>query len=289
MKKYALFGGALALVIVTLASIIVLSPRPGASKRGLSPDPDTPRPIAIHQSVWIEELTWMEVRDAIDAGYRTVIVPTGGVEQNGPYLATGKHNVILRATTEAIALKLGDALAAPIVPFVPEGDIEPPTRHMRYPGTISIEEETYEALLRDIVRSLRVHGFQYIVLIGDSGRNQDGMREVAKALNREWGDAAGARVIYVPEYYDWPDRSRWLKKKGYREVDQGIHDELSATAMMLSVDPSSVRMEERVAAGLFSINGVDLAPAEETAATGRALVDYIADVTVAAIEKRRNE
>src|SRR5581483_747644 len=97
----------------------------------------------------------------------------GGVEQNGPYLVTGKHNVILRATTEAIARKLGDALVAPIVPFVPEGDIDPPSLHMKYPGSISVTEATFESLLTEICASLRVHGFRRILLIGDSGGNQD--------------------------------------------------------------------------------------------------------------------
>ena len=138
-----------------------------------SPDPNSPRPIEAVDSVFIEELTWMEVRDAIKAGKTTVIIPTGGVEMNGPYLATGKHNYILRATTEAIARKLGNALVAPIVAFVPEGDIEPATQHMRYPGSISLTEETYERLLTDICASLRAHGFAHIVLIGDSGGNQD--------------------------------------------------------------------------------------------------------------------
>src|SRR5262245_40801507 len=114
------------------------------------PAPDEKRPIAALDSVWIEELTWMEVRDALQAGKTTVIVPTGGVEQNGPYLATGKHNYVLRATSEAIARKLGNALVAPISPFVPEGDIEPPTGHMKYPGTISLTESTYQLLLIDI-------------------------------------------------------------------------------------------------------------------------------------------
>src|SRR5205085_10162159 len=91
-----------------------------------SPDPNTSTPIAAVDTVFTEEMTWMEIRDALKAGKTTIIVATGGVEQNGPYLSTGKHNVILRATTEAIARKLGSALVAPIVPFVPEGDSDPP-------------------------------------------------------------------------------------------------------------------------------------------------------------------
>src|SRR5690242_600339 len=76
----------------------------------VNPDPNLPRPIEAVDAVFVEELTWMEVRDALKAGKSTVIIATGGVEQNGPYLATGKHNYILRATTEAIARKLGNAL-----------------------------------------------------------------------------------------------------------------------------------------------------------------------------------
>src|SRR5262249_713839 len=102
-------------------------PLPGSSPNPPSPDPTIPPPIAGRDSIFIEELTWLEVRDALRAGKTTAIIATGGVEMNGPYLATGKHNYILRATTEAIARKLGDALVAPIVPFVPEGEIDPPS------------------------------------------------------------------------------------------------------------------------------------------------------------------
>src|SRR5258707_8309661 len=164
---------ALALVTVVLAVALL-----AARQTAITPDPNKPRPIDALDSVFVEELTWMEVRDALKAGKTTVIIPTGGVEQNGPYLATGKHNYILRATTEAIARKLGNALVAPIVPFVPEGDIDPPTEHMKYPGSISLTEDTYERLLAEICACFRTHGFLHIVLIGDSGGNQQGMKAV---------------------------------------------------------------------------------------------------------------
>ena len=100
-----------------------------------------PRPIDVYNTIFIEEMTWLEVRDAIKEGKTTAIIASGGIEQNGPYLATGKHDYILRATTEAIARKLGNALVAPIIPFVPEGNIDPPTSHMLYPGTISVSQQ----------------------------------------------------------------------------------------------------------------------------------------------------
>src|SRR3990172_3235934 len=106
-----------------------------------SPALDEPRPIEAVDTVFIEDLTWMEVRDAIQAGKTTVLVASGGGDQNGPYLVTDKHNVVLQAMTESIARKLGNALVAPITAFVPEGDFDPPTGHKRYPGTINLTQE----------------------------------------------------------------------------------------------------------------------------------------------------
>ena len=132
-------------VAAILASFLAAKPDP------MTPDPEGARPIAAVDTIFIEELTWMEVRDAMRAGKDTVIVATGGVEQNGPYTAAGKHNYVLRGTTEAIARKMGNALVAPIVGFVPEGDIDPPTGHMKYPSTVSVTMATYERLITDIM------------------------------------------------------------------------------------------------------------------------------------------
>jgi len=162
---------------------------------------DAPRPIEAVDTVFTEEMTWMEVRDALRAGKTTAIVATGGLEQNGPHVATGKHNFVLRSTTEAIARKLGNALVSPIVPFVPEGKIDPPSGHMWYPGTISLREETFQALLKDICASLKQHGFLDIALIGDSGGNERGMQATADSLNEEWREGT-TRVYHVAEYYE---------------------------------------------------------------------------------------
>jgi len=233
-------------------------------------------------SVWIEELTWMEVRDALREGKTTALIVTGGVEQNGPYLATGKHSIILEATAEAIARKLGNVLVAPIVSFVPEGGLDPPSGHMLYPGTISVRPETFRALLTDIALSLKAHGFADIVLMGDSGGNQEGMGAVAQALSAEW-EGSNTRIHFIPEYYDNPRWKSWLEDQGVMEVDEGLHDDVRHSAIMMLVDPKSVRAEERRAAGLFQINGVALDPIEKTLALARALVDYQAEVTVEAV------
>ena len=120
-------------------------------------------------------------------------MPTGGIEQNGPYVALGKHNYVLTmAPAKAIARELGNALCTPIVKLVPEGGFEPKTGHMRYPGTLTVRDETFQMMLEDVGHSLHVHGFEHIIYIGDSGGNQAGMAAAAAALNERWGEDQGA-------------------------------------------------------------------------------------------------
>ena len=255
----------------------------GAPLAAAAQAPDAPRPIDALNSVWIEELTWMEVRDLIKAGTTTAIISTGGIEPNGPYLATGKHNYVLRGTCEAIARKLGNALCAPINPFVPEGRIDPPSSHMRSPGTISLREETYRALLDDIASSLKVHGFKNIIFIGDSGGNQSGMDAVAKSLNERW--AGAAKAYSIREYYTYSEVNRWMGETlGIKETEQdGYHDDFVITALMMVIDPTTVRYDQRVKANLAKINGVSIAPKEKAIEIGKKLVEFRADHTVKAI------
>jgi creatinine amidohydrolase len=250
------------------------------------PDSESRRPIAARDTVFIEDLTWMEVRDALRSGKDTVIVATGGVEQNGPYLVTGKHNVILRGTTEVIARKL-NALVAPIIPFVPEGDIDPPSLHMKYPGTISVTDETFERLLTDICLSFHTHGFKNIILIGDSGGNQSGMESVAKKLNAK-SDGGPSKAFFIPEYYDFEAITQWLQNQGVVETSEGLHDDFAVTAMMMAVDQESVRTRQRISAGKFRINGINLAPKEKTIEWGKRIIEFRADATVSAYRRQKS-
>ena len=260
---------------------------------------DAPRPIDAGDSLWTEELTWMEVRDAIKAGKTTVLIGTGGVEQNGPYLAGGKHNFVLATVLPEIAKTIGNTLIAPVVKFVPEGAIEPvPRGHMSYPGTISLEPATFEALLTDICRSYKAHGFTDIILVGDSGGNQRGMENVATTLNKRW-EADAARVHYLREYYSEDQWSYdYLRSLGIVQIDKtpgatadrradtrnGMHDDIYYTAQTAVQDPTLIRMNQRVKAGLFSLHGVELAPIEKTVELGRKLAVYRAGITAKAFE-----
>lgn len=246
------------------------------------------RPIAAQNSLWIEELTWMEVRDQIASGYKTIIIPTGGIEENGPFLATGKHNVILQASCPAIAAELGDALCAPIVKFVPEGSIDPPSRAMRFPGTISLQEDTFVALLEDIGSSLKQHGFDHVVFIGDSGGNQTGMRRAADALNARWSQDA-ARAFYVEEFYEpgWTATEAFTERElSIRQTrDDGHHDDIWVTAMMMVTDPQSVRYAQRRERGLDSINGVSISPVEKLQRIGKDMIAFRSKLTAEAIRR----
>ena len=245
------------------------------------------RPIPALDSVWMEELTWMEVRDAIRDGKTTALILTGGVESNGPYLATGKHNYVLRLTGESIARSLGNALIAPIVtlePGRPESPFVPP-------GSVFLSKETYRAVLKDMATSLKSMGFINVIFIGDSGGNQRPMREVSEMLNTEY-EADQARFYFIPEYYDYPAVRRFVKSRGIpEEIDpnesrgsDGIHEEYGIDALMMLVDPSTVRLEQRIEADLATINGISLLPIDKTLAMGKEILGLRVKTTVAAIQ-----
>ena len=249
---------------------------------------DTPNPLPAVDTVWLEEMTWMDVRDALAAGKTTAIIPTGGIEPNGPWLVTGKHNYVLRANCDAIARDLGNAICAPVMELVPEGRIEPPGGHMRSPGTLSLRQETFEAVLTDVAHSLKVHGFTHIIFIGDSGGNRSGMENVATALSARWaGDAA---AIHIPEYYRAPPgtpnvlRDLGVTKEGM--PDDGLHDNPAITLNMMLDDPRSVRWAARVATRPAVINGVSIADLGRSLELAKKVSDARAKRTAEVIRKR---
>src|ERR1700750_2951374 len=196
------------------------------------------------ETVFLEELTWTELRDQIRAGKTTVIVPIGGTEQNGAHMALGKHNLRVRFLSEKIARALGNALVAPVIAYVPEGGLAPPTGHMKFPGTITVPEEAFDKILEYAARSFKLAGFRDIVFLGDHGSYQKDEKAVADRLNREWA-AQLVRVHGVTEYYQASESEfgQLLKSKGYREEEVGTHAGLGDTSLTLAVDPHLVRID----------------------------------------------
>jgi creatinine amidohydrolase/Fe(II)-dependent formamide hydrolase-like protein len=278
-------------VLVIASPERAVSQAPSAAERAAAQEAEharlmaMERPIDAGDSIWIHEMTFLEVRDAQRAGKTTIIVPTGGIEQNGPYQVTGKHEHLNRVHCDAIARKLGNALCAPIIHFVPQGDIDPPSGMLRYPGSIGVSEATYRALLTDVANSFRVTGFEHVVFIGDSGGNQRGMKEVAAELSPKWA-ASKSRIHYIPEYYDWQEATDFATKTlGWKQGNDGFHDDAVTSAMMMIDNPDSVRIKQRMAKGKASVNGIALTPVDKVVAAARQIVNYRVEKTSAAIRK----
>lgn len=208
--------------------------------------------------VFLEALTWTEIRDRIDAGWTTVLIATAGTEQNGPHMVMGKHRYILEYTTDHIARALGNALVSPIITYVPEGSWgDEPTGHMRMPGTITLPEEWFRDLLVHTAKSHAAAGFTDIVFLGDSGGNQRGMSAVAEQLDAEWA-GTGTRAHFIGDYYgkSGDDIDEMLRAEGYTDDQIGSHAGMVDTSQLWFSHPQHVRPEAMVARGGFDGSGV---------------------------------
>ena len=238
-------------------------------------------------SLFLEDLTWTELKQQIGAGKTTVIIPIGGTEQSGPYIALGKHNARVRALAEKVVRELGNALVAPVVAYVPEGTVDPPTGHLRFPGTITIPDKTFEQMLESAARSFKLHGFRDIVLIGDHGGYQKDLRAVADRLNREWAGTP-VRVHAIVEYYrvTTTTYAEALKARGYTADEIGVHADVADTSLTLALAPGMVRADRLATAPKpTASDGVTGDPRRANAAVGQLGVDAIVAATVTAIRK----
>ena len=231
-------------------------------------------------SVFLEELTWTEVRDAIDQGTTTIIIPTAGTEQNGPHMVLGKHKFIVNYASAMIARELGNALIAPVVTYVPEGDVNNPSRgHLSKAGTITFPEEFYIKLLEYAARSLAVHGFTDIVMISDSGGNQRGMEQVAQMLNEEWASES-VGVHFVGDYYSNNGFRSWLEEQGETPETIGGHAGISDTSQLLAVDPRHIRTDKLAPGGGFPDSGVSGDPTRASVERGVMGIQFKVDAAL---------
>lgn len=242
----------------------------------------------VPNTVQLEDLTWTELRDEIAAGKTTVIVPIGGTEQSGPYVALGKHNFRVRFLASRIAQGLGNALVAPVIAYVPEGGYAPPTSHMRFPGTITVPDDVFEKTLEAAANSFAVHGFKNVVFLGDHGGYQNDIKLAVARLNKAWAGTT-ARAFVPPEYYGESSDgyARTLREKGFRDDEIGTHAGLADTSLLLAVDPHAVRLDALRRApkpgAADGVYGGD--PRRASAELGRLGTEAIVARTIAAIRK----
>jgi creatinine amidohydrolase/Fe(II)-dependent formamide hydrolase-like protein len=244
--------------------------------------------IALPDSLDIADMTWMEVRDAVAAGRRTAIVPSGGVEQNGPHMVLGKHDHIVRHAARRIAAELGDALVVPVLPYAPQGRLDPPEGNRRFPGTIGVEDAAFAGMLEGIARSLRAAGFRTICLLADNGASQAPQEALAARLSAEWR-AEGVRVIAVRSYYGAiAAQDAWLATQGESPATIGDHAGIGDTSELMAVHPRGVDLSRLPAdrARLPSL-GASGDPSRASAARGEALLAMRIAAAVAEIRAAR--
>lgn len=251
-----------------------------------------PRPVSLAlPSLYLEDLTWLEVDAALQNGKTAILIPTGGTEQNGPHLVLGKHNKIVRYTSGQIAQALGNALAAPVLAYVPEGRISPAEGHMKFPGTISIPEDVFRLTLESAARSFAARGFKEIYFIGDSGGNQDAQKQAAENLSREFS-GKGVFFHQVADYYSAANgQVALLKEQNETDSAIGHHAGIRDTSELLAVDPDAVR-KDRLAVnggGPSVFTGVSGDPTHASAERGQELLRLKIQAAVEEITKFRKQ
>jgi creatinine amidohydrolase/Fe(II)-dependent formamide hydrolase-like protein len=238
-------------------------------------------------SVFIDDLTSPELQALVRDGRSIALVPIGGTEQSGPHMVLGKHNVRVKVLAEKIARALGNALVAPVVAYVPEGSVDPPTAHMRFAGTLTVPVSTFESVLEYAARSLRKSGFSDIVFIGDHGGYQRSEETVAQRLNHQWS-GVHVRVHALTEYYRVTETQyrQALKSRGFTDAEIGTHAGAADTSLALAVDPRLVRGAQLAAgSSLDAAHGVYGDPRRASVEAGAVGVDLIVRESVAAIRR----
>lgn len=176
--------------------------------------------------VEFEMMTWAEVKKAIhEEGKTTVLVYNGGTEQRGPQNVNGGHNLMAAQTVRAIALKLGNAITAPVMPFsVNEASAD-------LPGTIGLTGPIFAAVNEQVAEQLIKSGFKNVVLMGDHGGGQKELGEVARKLDAKYA-SQGIRVVFADEMYEKAqgDYEKWLAENKY---PSGGHASVMDTSEML--------------------------------------------------------
>jgi creatinine amidohydrolase len=251
-------------------------------------------PLGAQRSVYIEDLTWPEVQQAIQSGKTNAIVYTGSTEQNGPHMVIGKHNFIARWVAGAIAIKLGDALVYPTLPFAPTGDAVKRTAHMRFPGSVTLTPQTYRSVVHDLALSAIDAGFHNVFIMGDHGDGQDVLGAVANELDTQW-QAKGVRVFYVPDLYFKEKQQARAYEASHGLPTHDVHAGTDDTSELMALDPQHrwIRADKLAPSeGVQTARtGVDGDPTKASATLGNIFLQYKIDDAVSqirALQKKTN-
>ena len=239
----------------------------------------------------LETLTWPELREEIERGRDTIVVAFGAVEQHGHHLPFGTDAIFGDELSRLLAERL-DAFRAPTV------RIGCSRHHLAFPGTMSIEEETFRRMVEDLVRGWAQHRFRRIVIVPTHGGN---FMPLGTALER-LGPIEGVRVIGISDLGLLIRATLGTGAElGVPAPEGGIHGGEWETSMMLALRPELVKMDRAVpgytgdvetAIPKFLAEGVDALtdvgvigdPRNASAEHGRIYIERLLDMIVEQIE-----
>jgi len=178
-------------------------------------------------------LTWPEIKEEIQNGRVTVIVPFGSTEQHGRHMPLGTDAVLGDVFGWGLAERL-DAFLAPTVRY---GCSE---HHLAFSGTISLNEDTFRRIVMDVVTSLSRHGFRRIVLLPTHGGNFKPMAEAMAKIK----PVKGVRVLAFTDLAALVDAAFKSSKAFNVDAPQsGAHAGEWETSLMLALKPEQVKMD----------------------------------------------
>ena len=243
------------------------------------------------KSLFLEELTWTELRDDIRAGKTTIIVPVGGTEQSGPHMALGKHNVrakVLAGTDRREprqrAGRAGHRLRA-----------RRQHRSADRAHAISRHDQHSRRRLRDDARSTRRAAFASRLSRHRPDRRPRRLPDRASPRSPPSSIANGRRrrcASHVIADYYRAARPTFAQAaaatSGFSDDEIGTHAGVADTSLTLAVDPRLVRAD-RLHDGtpLGAADGVHGDPRRSSAALGQIGVDLIVARTRRRDPKRR--
>jgi creatinine amidohydrolase len=140
--------------------------------------------------VRIADLNWMQLEAYLERDDR-IVLPLGSTEQHA-YLSLATDSIL----AERVAVDAAEPLGIPVLPALPYGLVP---SFAAFPGSPSLEADTYSAVLRELLGSLCAQGFRRFLLVNGHGGNSPAKHAVA-----EWAAAAGADV----RFHDWWSSAR---------------------------------------------------------------------------------
>jgi creatinine amidohydrolase len=224
-----------AIALLSAATAFAQAPaaKPAAAKASAPAAQAKKQPL-----VEFEMMTWPEVKQALAAGKTTALFYTGGTEQRGPQNVNGGHTLMGREIVRTIALRLGNAIAMPVLPYTPNN------ASADLPGTIGLTPELLGAILERVTEQAMATGFKNVVIMGDHGGGQPQTYvDVAKKMEAKYAPE-GRHVFFCDEVYAKAqgDFDKWLVDHGYPSSSHaGIPD--TSTMLYLGGDKGWVRKD----------------------------------------------